>query len=211
MSEPTLGDVIARVDDLLKEVRRQGRAAVAAQAAAESCLEAIQVLVESRQLDVKDEDEGEDEDEGAPGEPATQEAVIRWLRTLIPIVDAIDRIASQAASVAALRSQPRRWWLRFLQPAAEPEEDRRVLALGEGLRVLKEQLQAALGDLGVTIDRRAGEPVDPERHRVVEVRPPRAGERPGTVVEIVRPGYALGATVVRETEVVATGDGAPSA
>ena len=42
VSDPSLQELAARLDDLLKEVRRQGRAAIAAQAAAESCLEALQ-------------------------------------------------------------------------------------------------------------------------------------------------------------------------
>ena len=45
-------------------------------------------------------------------------------------------------------------------------------------------------------------PIDGERQRVVEVRPPRPGEQAGTVVEVVRPGYALGARIIREAEVV---------
>jgi molecular chaperone GrpE (heat shock protein) len=52
------------------------------------------------------------------------------------------------------------------------------------------------------VDRRTGGPVDGERQRVVEVRAPAPGEPRGTVVEVVRPGYALGDKVVRETEVV---------
>lgn len=210
MSEPTLEDVMARMDDLLKEVRRQGRAAIAAQAAAESCLEAIHALPEAGPegpVDEEDDDDGEILD----GDATPSKAALHWLRALIPVLDALDRVAAQAHAAAAPPSPPsppRRSWLHFLfrgdKPA--PVEDRRLIVLAEGLRILQNQLRAALVDLGVGIDRRAGAAVDPERHRVVEARPAGPGEQPGMVVEIVRPGYALGAVVVREAEVVATGD-----
>ena len=53
-------------------------------------------------------------------------------------------------------------------------------ALLQGLLVLKAQLYGALSDLGVVVDRSIGEPIDPDRQRVVEVRAPRRGERGGT-------------------------------
>jgi molecular chaperone GrpE (heat shock protein) len=77
--------------------------------------------------------------------------------------------------------------------------------MAEGLRVLRAQLAAALASRGVTADRRVGVAVDPEVHRVVEVRVRRDSEREGVVVEVLRPGYAAGARLIREAEVVATG------
>jgi molecular chaperone GrpE len=199
MSEPTLEDILVRLDDLLKEVRRQGRAAVAAQASAEACFQAVRAFSEEREVE---EEPADEEPRGA----CPPEVAIHWLRTLIPVADAIDRVAVQATAIAEARPRSPRILFRFFRPA-QPDGSVPVCALAEGLSVLKEQLQAALSDLGVTIDRRTGTPVDPERHRVVEVRPPNAGEQPGTVVAIVRPGYALGPTVVREVEVVAATDG----
>ncbi len=87
--------------------------------------------------------------------------------------------------------------------AAEPDASPARAALTEGLHLLKAQLEATLHDLGVEVDRRTGEPVDAEGQRVVEVRAAGPNERVGTVVEVVRPGYALGAKIVREAEVVA--------
>jgi hypothetical protein len=185
---PTLADVTARLDDLLREVRRQGRAAVAAQAAAEQCLEALERAPEK-------EAEAEPEPEPARG--------VAWLRALLPIADAVDRIAAQAAATAERRARPqhRRFWLF---PRAPEPGDPEVAALSEGLRVLRAQLAAVLGGLGVTVDRDVGVPVDAERHRVVEVRERRTAVK-STVVEVVRPGYALDGRIVREAEVVATG------
>jgi GrpE len=195
-------DLARRLDDLLKEVRRQGRAAIAAQAAAESCLEAIREQSLPGDL-AADEANGDDE--------AGEESA-RWLRALIPVADGLDRVARQAAAIEAPHPPPsKRGLLRRLLPAPEPAGDGgarvALAALSEGLRVLRAQLEGTLRDLGASVDRRAGEPVDSERQRVVEIRAPRPGERAGTVVEVVRPGYALGAKIVREAEVVvASGD-----
>lgn len=191
MSEPALSDLTARLDELLKEVRRQGRAAIAAQAAAEACLEAVRA-----------EEEPSDEEHATAGEEA-----VRWLRALIPVADAVDRVAQKAAVLDAPRPPPRSFLQRLVRTPEADDAGARV-ALAEGLRVLHAQLEGALRDLGVRVDRRTGDPVDGERQRVVEVRPPRAGERAGTVVEVVRPGYALGEKMVREAEVVVAGDAA---
>jgi molecular chaperone GrpE (heat shock protein) len=183
MSDPSLHELATRLDDLLKEVRRQGRAAIAAQAAAESCLEAIQALpVEESDTSKTASDEG-----------------ARWLRALIPVADALDRMAQRTSALD--RPLKRSLWQRVVG-APEPGGRHAHAALVEGLRLLHAQLEEALLDLGVDVDRSTGDSVDAERQRVVEVRAPLPHERAGTVVEVVRPGYALGAKIVREAEVV---------
>lgn len=185
MSELSQPSLEARLDELLKEVRRQGRAAIAAQAAAESCLSAVQHL-------------GKETDEGGEDDEPT-----RWLRAIIPVADALERVVSQAATLATPRATTRPSFLqRLVRSVPEPADDRAAAALAEGLRVLHAQLEGALRDRGVEVDRRTGELVDGDRQRVVETRAAGAGERAGTVVEVVRPGYALGGVVVREAEVV---------
>ena len=195
MTEPSQPSLEARLDDLMKEVRRQGRAAIAAQAAAESCLAALQE---------RDEREQEHDDDGDEAE--------RWLQAIIPALDALDRIVKQAAALAAPRPAAKpSIFQRLVHRAPPAADDRAAHALAEGLRLLQAQLEGSLGDLGVTVDRRTGEAVDGERQRVVEVRPPRSAERLGTVVEVVRPGYALAEVIVRETEVVVAGSAARGA
>jgi hypothetical protein len=193
VSEPSADDIIARLDDLIKEVRRQGRAAIGAQAAAEACLSAIEQSLArsptSEDTDAPDED------------PDAAEIELDWLRALIPVADAIDRVVIQAT---ALTREPPRTRIRFrLFAALAPAADPRLETLVSGLLVLQAQFHGALRDLGVSVERRTGAPIDPDRQRIVEVRPPRPGELSGTVVEVVRPGYALGARLVREAEVVA--------
>jgi molecular chaperone GrpE (heat shock protein) len=197
-------ELTRRLDDVLKEVRRQGRAAIAAQAAAESCLEALQAQGAA--------DAGADEadpDEAADGRAvAVAEEAGRWLRALLPVADAVERVVRQASALEVPSVPRRRGLFERLLHTAEPDEGRASrVALAEGLRVLGAQLEGTLRDLGAVVDRRTGSPVDGERQRVVEVRPARPGERPGTVVEVVRPGYTLtvrggGERILREAEVV---------
>jgi GrpE len=197
VSEPEIGDVMVRLDELLKELRRQGRAAVAAQAAAESCLEAL----ESREEPPAPPSVDPEADPSAVAE--------RWVRAIAPVVDAVDRTLAQATALAAPRPPAARpLLLRLLRAGAADPPAAARLALVDGLRVLHAQLAAALDGLGVTVDRGVGRPVDPDRQRVVEVRAPRGGERAGVVVEVVRAGFAIGPRVVREAEVVATGGAA---
>ncbi len=192
MSDPALQELATRLDDLLKEVRRQGRAAIAAQAAAESCLEAIQARPAAASAASAASEAGE----------ATSDEAVRWLRALVPVADAVDRMAQRAAALEAPDAPTKRTLLQRFFGAGEPDDRHARAALTEGLRLLRAQLEGTLHDLGVAVDRRTGDPVDAERQRVVEVRAPRPHEREGTVVEVVRPGYALGAKIVREAEVV---------
>lgn len=196
----TLQNLAARIDELTREVRRQGRAAVAAQAAAESCLERLA--------------EGHGVDDGGGDEPPAEEeqaADTAWVHALLPVADALDRVLSQARAMVARgldTAAPKvgRLWSmlgRAPREARYPAGGPELRALAEGLRVLRAQLTTALESCGVTADRRVGVPVDPEVHRVVEVRAARTGERDGVVLEVIRPGYTAHGRIVREAEVVA--------
>ncbi|MCW2515986.1 MAG: hypothetical protein JWR11_5028 [Mycobacterium sp.] len=65
--------------------------------------------------------------------------------------------------------------------------------LGEGLQVLER--------LGYQRDAESGVPFDPQRHEVVGVVE-RADKAPGTVVEVLRPGYGQGPSQLRPAAVV---------
>jgi molecular chaperone GrpE (heat shock protein) len=188
-----LESIHARLGELTQEIRRQGRAAVAAQAAAESCLE----LLKEQSLDAED---APDEDRDPPDEQS-QASEAAWLERLLPVFDAIDRSVVQAESVA--KALPGRRWLTLVPPmqaALEAAE-----ATIHGLRLLRGQLDQALAQLGVDVDRETGCLLDPERHRVLEVRPHQHAPD-NSVLEVMRPGYCAGGRRVRDTEVVvATG------
>lgn len=173
-----------RFDELARELRRQGRAAVAAQAAAEACLEAIKGA-------------------GAAA-PAPQGEGERWLRALLPVLDAVERVAAQAQGLRRPRPAPGRPLLQRLlgvEPPQDAELAAELASLSQGLSLLKTLAEQSLEPLGVRVDRKVGSAVDPAAHRVVEARG--EGDEP-RVVEVVRAGYWLGESCVREADVVAT-------
>jgi molecular chaperone GrpE len=68
--------------------------------------------------------------------------------------------------------------------------------LADGLRAVREQIEATLARQGVTRIGEPGEPFDPERHEAVAVRA--ADDVPDrTVVEVIRSGYARDGRVLR--------------
>lgn len=161
---------------MLNEVRRAGRAAVAARAAAEACEESVERL-------------------GRGGEPP--EDVRGILEAILPICDALRRMAD-----AARREEPPETWLARLRSSGRAAAENRTLR--DAIVLLDAQLTSALEGRGVAIDREVGGPVDPERHRVVETCARRGGESAGVVSSVVRPGYRVGGARVRDADVVAT-------
>ncbi|MBX3274620.1 MAG: nucleotide exchange factor GrpE [Sandaracinaceae bacterium] len=164
---------------LLEELRRVGRAAVAAQAAAQSCEETVERLAHAST--------------DAPRDDARQ-----LLEALLPVADALGRMAD-----GARRAEPPRGWLARLRGGWDE-----LRALRAAVTILEAQLEGALEGAGVTIERAVGREVDPALHRVVETRPPAPGERDGIVGRVVRPGYLYGGRIVREADVVATREAA---
>jgi hypothetical protein len=71
--------------------------------------------------------------------------------------------------------------------------DRAASILGQALQVLEQ--------LGYPRDGEAGVPFDPERHEVVGVVE-QGDSAPGTVVEVLRPGYGQGSSQLRPAAVV---------
>ena len=181
--------LLERLDDVIAQVRRQGRASVAAQAAAESCLDAVEALQATVEATAAYED---DEDNAGDDHDAPKPAP--WLDALLPVADAVDRLTVTAAAMACQRKQTRGFWpfSRARQSDAELE------ALAGGLRVLQAQLRAAFQTLDVSCIDPQDARFDAEQHRAVERR---AGLE-GRVLEVVRPGYRRGARLVREAEVV---------
>jgi molecular chaperone GrpE len=74
-------------------------------------------------------------------------------------------------------------------------------AVVQGVRSILEQALQVLEQLGYPRDAEPGVPFDPERHEVVGVvdHPDSA---PGTVVEVLRPGYGEGSRQLRPAAVV---------
>jgi molecular chaperone GrpE len=74
-------------------------------------------------------------------------------------------------------------------------------AVLEGVRSVLEQALQVLERLGYPRDAQAGVPFDPERHEVVGVVD-QPDSQPGTVVEVLRPGYGEGSRQLRPAAVV---------
>ncbi|BBZ06382.1 protein GrpE [Mycolicibacterium doricum] len=74
-------------------------------------------------------------------------------------------------------------------------------AVVAGVRAILDQAVQVLERLGYARDTEAGIPFDPQRHEVVGVVE-RSDSAPGTVLEVVRPGYGQGARQLRPASVV---------
>ena len=64
-----------------------------------------------------------------------------------------------------------------------------------------DELITILDRYGVTAIENHGK-MDPKVHEVVGVSPENSGLEPGTIVEVIRPGYMLGGTVLRTSQVM---------
>lgn len=134
-------EVLLKLDTLSQDLRKQGRAAVAAQAAAEACL-----------AQLREQGEG-----SAPQETSTD-----LLENLLPVFDALDQAVAQA------RALPRP--SRVARLLGDGGAVAAVENLTEGLRLLQRQLASALERSNVELIRPEGGPVDARLHRVVETQ-----------------------------------------
>lgn len=74
----------------------------------------------------------------------------------------------------------------------------------QGVRATLDQAVQLLEQLGYPRDTAAGVPFDPERHEVLSVAE-QPDTAPGTVVEVMRPGYGKGSSQLRPAAVVVSG------
>ncbi|HEY3828140.1 MAG TPA: nucleotide exchange factor GrpE [Solirubrobacteraceae bacterium] len=105
---------------------------------------------------------------------AQERGVAKLARELLPALDNLDRALEAAA-----------------------EED----PLLEGVRLVRSELAAALGRVGIESFSPGGEQFDPEQHEAIVQRPVEGAER-GSVAEVYQPGYRLNGTIIRPARVV---------
>jgi molecular chaperone GrpE len=111
---------------------------------------------------------------------AQQRGVIKLVRELLPAVDNLNRaLAASAAS-------------------GNGDE------LASGVKLVHDELIAALRRAGVELFSPQGEKFDPEHHEAVAQRPVDGAEA-GTVVEVYQQGCRLGDAVIRPARVVVAG------
>ena len=99
---------------------------------------------------------------------------------LLPAIDNLDRALTAAADSAA---------------AAE---------LTAGIKLVYDEILAALGRAGIEPFSPQGEPFDPQQHEAVAQQPAPEAE-PGTIVEVYQCGYRLGDAVLRPARVSVAG------
>ena len=83
---------------------------------------------------------------------------------------------------------------RAIEAARKLEGDPEVVA---GIELVRRQLLAHLGQLGVSHVPALGEPFDPSRHEAMALVPVTDPAQDGRVVGVVREGYSIGEDVLR--------------
>ena len=85
--------------------------------------------------------------------------------------------------------------------AAEAEEADEEHHLTKGIRLVQQELVAALQRVGIEPFSPKGEPFDPTQHEAMAQQPVEGAE-PGTVVEVYQQGYRMNGVVLRPARVV---------
>jgi molecular chaperone GrpE len=106
---------------------------------------------------------------------AQERGAVTLAKELLPALDNLDRAIGAAA-------------------ADDP--------LLEGVRLVREDLGAALARVGIEAYSPLGEPFDPSLHEAVATAPAPDGGPSGTVLEVYQAGYRIGDSVIRAARVV---------
>ncbi len=88
--------------------------------------------------------------------------------------------------------------LAAAESGAETEHDRKLV---EGIRLVENELSAALARVGIEAYSPEGEPFDPEQHEAM-AKQPVEGAASGTVAEVYQRGYRQNGLVLRPARVV---------
>lgn len=144
--------------------------------------------------------------EPTPAEPdPLAELEDKWKRALADADNLRKRLAKDlAAGQVAERRRVTAAWLPIvdnLELALAHAEDDSPLV--RGVRAIRDQAVELLAALGFPRDDEIGVPFDPARHEAVSVV---AGDEPGMVLSVVRPGYGTGEHQLRPAAVVVSGD-----
>jgi molecular chaperone GrpE len=118
-------------------------------------------------------------------------SVSRFARDMLTVADNLNRA------------------LAALTPEVRAKADDAVKAVLEGVDATSRELGAALGRHGIKPIAAEGQRFDPNLHQAIAEVPSRDAQ-PGTVVNVVQPGYLIGDRLLRPAMVtVAKPDGAP--
>ncbi|MFC6079796.1 nucleotide exchange factor GrpE [Sphaerisporangium aureirubrum] len=143
-----------------------------------------------------------------PDERATEARIAeledKWLRAVADLDNARKRMDRDAERVRAEeRARSVREWLPVLDnlDLALRHADADPKSVIEGVRAVRDQAVSLLERLGYARHDEAGVPFDPGLHEAVGTVPAQ-GAAPGTVAEVVRPGYGEGDRQLRPATVL---------
>ncbi len=122
---------------------------------------------------------------------AQERGILKLAKELLPAVDNLDRAleAAAAANTGASRD------------GAPHDNDNGTATLVSGIKLVHEDVIAALARAGIERFSPKGERFDPQLHEAVAQQPVEGAES-GTVVEVYQRGYRLGEVVIRPARVV---------
>ncbi len=118
---------------------------------------------------------------------AQERGVVRLAKELLPAVDNLDR-ALAAAEAAA-------------DNGGRADTDATLIS---GVKLVHQDVIAALARVGIEPYSPEGEQFDPQHHEAV-AQLPAEGAEPGTIIEVYQRGYRLGESVLRPARVVVAG------
>jgi molecular chaperone GrpE len=128
----------------------------------------------------------------------------RWRRAVADLDNLRKRYARELDRERTTeRSRVAGAWLPVVDnlERAIDHADNQSDAVVEGVRSILDQSLQVLEQLGYPRDAQSGVPFDPQRHEVVGVVE-HGDSAPGTVVEVLRPGYGKGSRQLRPAAVV---------
>ena len=120
---------------------------------------------------------------------AQERGIARLAKELLPAVDNLDRALQAAQKVADTKVD------------GAPRADNGTATLVSGIKLVHDDVIAALARAGVEGFSPQGERFDPQLHEAIAQQPVE-GAQPGTVVEVYQRGYRLGEFVIRPARVV---------
>lgn len=118
---------------------------------------------------------------------AQDRGVARLAKELLPAIDNLIRAVHAAETFAAGSPE---------EAAADAESQ-----LASGIKLVHDDVLAALARVGIEPFSPAGQPFDPQYHEAVAQHPVE-GQPSGTVVEVYQQGFRLGETVLRPARVL---------
>ncbi len=123
---------------------------------------------------------------------AQERGVAKLAKELLPAVDNLDRALEAAQAAAGSRAG---------QAGGVPAQDNGTATLVSGIKLVYDDVIAALARAGIERYSPEGEPFDPQQHEAIAQQPV-DGAQSGTVVEVYQRGYRLGDFVIRPARVV---------